>query len=151
MNYLKVSQRLADFTNPTTVASYDDRIAAISVLMQVLTFCLLVCFGAVAIKKVYAKLRLTDFDSLNRRIGVAKGSVARWTKNKNPLSLSREQEMTNHHPSGLVRPTTNPMISAEGLDAQLPPGWSNEKMKAGAGYFYNNETGDTSWTRPPPQ
>ena len=51
MNYLRVSQRLAEFTDPQSVDAYDGRIATIGVLMQVLTFGLLLSFAVVAMKR----------------------------------------------------------------------------------------------------
>ena len=51
MNSLTVSQTLASLLDPSSVDEYDAPIAAIGILMQVLTFGLLVSFGGVAIKK----------------------------------------------------------------------------------------------------
>ena len=51
MNYLALSKAFARFVDPSSVDEYDAPIAAIGILMQVLTFGLLVSFGGVAFKK----------------------------------------------------------------------------------------------------
>merc|ERR1712166_166917 len=68
MNYLVVSKSLADFVDPGRIAGLDARISAIAVLMEVLTFGLILSFGGVAIKKAVAKARQTSLADLRTRI-----------------------------------------------------------------------------------
>ena len=49
MNYLEVSQTLAHYVDPGSVDEYDASIAAIGLLMQLLTFGLFLSFGGVAL------------------------------------------------------------------------------------------------------
>ena len=65
MNYLVVSKSLADFVDPGRIAGLDARISAIAVLMEVLTFGLILSFGGVAIKKAVAKARQTSLTDLH--------------------------------------------------------------------------------------
>ena len=71
MNYLEVSQTLAHFVDlGSSVDEYDAYLAAIGILMQLLTFGLLLSFGAVAIKRGFAKARSVD---LKRAKSVSRG------------------------------------------------------------------------------
>ena len=60
MNYLKVSQTLAHFVDPGSVDEYDASIAAIGLLMELLTFGLFLSFGGVAMKKGFVKAQAAD-------------------------------------------------------------------------------------------
>ena len=71
MNYLKVSQTLAHFVDPGNVDEYDASIAAIGILMQLLTFGLFLSFGGVAIKAAVMKARGTSLSELRGRIASA--------------------------------------------------------------------------------
>ena len=57
MNYLMVAKSLAEFVDPDRIAGLDARISAIAVLMEVLTFGLILSFGGVAVKKAVVKAR----------------------------------------------------------------------------------------------
>ena len=64
MNYLRVSQELAEYRDPGSAAGYDSRIGAIGVVMELLTFALFASFGAVMIKQAVVKARATNFKDL---------------------------------------------------------------------------------------
>ena len=68
MNYLVVSKSLAEFVDPDRIAGFDARISAIAVLMELLTFGLILSFGGVAIKKAVLKARQTRASGLRDRI-----------------------------------------------------------------------------------
>ena len=71
MNYLKVSKTLAHYVDPGSVDEYDASIAAIGLLMQLLTFGLFLSFGGVAIKAAVVKARGTSLSELRARISSA--------------------------------------------------------------------------------
>ena len=64
MNYLVVSKTLAEFVDPNRIAGLDARISTIAVLMEVLTFGLILSFGGVAIKTAVVKARQTSLADL---------------------------------------------------------------------------------------
>ena len=51
MNYLRMAQELAGYKDPDAVGRFDVEIGAIGVVMQILTFGLLLTFGGRGIKK----------------------------------------------------------------------------------------------------
>ena len=71
MNYLKVSQTLAHFVDPDSIDEYDASIAAIGIIMQLLTFGLFLSFGGVAIKAAVVKARATSLSEIRGRISSA--------------------------------------------------------------------------------
>ena len=64
MNYLMVAKSLAEFVDPDRIAGLDARISAIAVLMEVLTFGLILSFGGVAIKTAVVKARQSSLADL---------------------------------------------------------------------------------------
>jgi len=71
MNYLEVSKTLAHYVDPSSVDEYGASIAAIGLLMQLLTFGLFLSFGGVAIKAAVVKARGTSLSELRARISSA--------------------------------------------------------------------------------
>ena len=143
MNYLKVSQRLAEFTDPMNVGRYDSHIAAIGIIMQLLTFGLLVSFGAVAIKKTYVRLssEKLDLDAIRQR--VVSMIFSRGGQPAAGTPAPREQELAPRNTTTL--PTTmNPMHA----ECKLPEVWQAVTTEDGQTYYHNTETGETSWTWP---
>ena len=155
MNYLKVSKRLASYTNPDQEGSYDTQIDVIQVVMQLLTFGLILTFCGFGIKKAVEKVKggggvssgdLTA-DSVLTKIKSSVGEVWRLAgrgKTKTPPE-PREQELAVRHPTGMADalPTVvNPMRET------LPEGWAEAKSEQGDTYYHNTDTGQTSWTRP---
>ena len=57
MNYLEVSWKLANHTDPGHEGNYESHIQTTQLIMQVLTFALLLTFGGVGIKKAFVKAR----------------------------------------------------------------------------------------------
>ena len=64
MNYLAVSKTLSEFVDPDRIAGLDARISTIAVLMEVLTFGLILSFGGVAIKTAVVKARQSSLADL---------------------------------------------------------------------------------------
>ena len=110
MNYLKVSKRLASYTNPDQEGSYDTQIDVIQVVMQLLTFGLLLTFCGFGIKKAVEKIKGGGgvssggglADSILTKIKSSVGDVWRLAGRGKTKTPPREQELAVRHPTGMA-------------------------------------------------
>ena len=102
MNYLEVSQTLAHYVDPGGVDEYDASIAAIGLLMQLLTFGLFLSFGGVAIKAAVMKARGLDLDALRDKFSSPRA-------NKKKPAAAGLQLSVRPHSSRPIASTPNPM------------------------------------------
>ena len=175
MNYLKVSERLAEFTDPKSVGEYRGRIEAIGVLMQVLTFGLLVSFGAVAAKNAYVTARSTNMEDMRQRVRslaersrgdsaappVRGAEAAPKTPGRN-LALEMSSYKSNRGaaatPASTARRGRELSVDVETptlpAPAPTPPktstteDWVEHRTENGKTYFYNAKTTETAWRLP---
>ena len=154
--YLELAREFARHVNPEKSNSYDTQIDVIQVVMQLLTFGLILTFGGVGIKKAVEKVKggggvssggadgsvLTKIKS---NVGEVWRLVSRAFSTTSTPPEPREQELAVRHPTGMADalPTVvNPMRG------DLPKGWAEAKSEQGDTYYHNTDTGQTSWTRP---
>ena len=103
MNYLELSKTLARFLDPTSVDDeYDAPISSISIIMQVLTIGLFLCFGGVAVTKGVEKARRLDLDALRDKFGSLRA-------NKKKPAAAGLQLSVRPHSSPPIATTPNPM------------------------------------------
>ena len=102
MNYLELSKTLARFLDPTSVDEYDAPISAISIIMQVLTIGLFLCFGAVTVTKSAKKARGLDLDALRDKFGSLRA-------NKKKPAAAGLQLSVRPHSSPPIASTPNPI------------------------------------------
>ena len=102
MNYLELSQAFAHYVDPGSVDEYDAPISAISIIMQVLTIGLFLCFGGVAVTKGVAKARGLDLDALRDKFGSLRA-------NKKKPAAAGLQLSVRPHSSPPIATTPNPM------------------------------------------
>ena len=136
LNYLTLAKAFAQYLDPSGVGKYDAPFAAVSVLMEILTFGLILSFGAVAAKNAFAKARELDvvgtIATVRARFGssgghdapqIARGDAADRDAGESRLSV----EMT----------------------PQVNPAWKAHASADGKAYFHNEVTGETRWNAPP--
>ena len=139
LNYLELSKDFAAYTDPARAGEFDSPIEAISVLMQVLTFGLLITFTGAALKKV-ALSGVQKFGSLVGRVSVLRGGAEPGGDEETPNSV----EMV----AAQVNPLFSPSARASGDPALVEAGWSVHASAEGKPYYINESTGATTWTKP---
>ena len=167
LNYLGLSQRYAEYTDPKSVDKFDAQIALINDIMQVLTFALFLSFGAVVLKKAFLKARSTSLDDICQqavrsfarlrgaaaeapRIGDASGARGSGFAAENPMRRS-DPETAIEMRTLARRPDCPLSVEAEFnvlAEPPLPRSWTRRTTSEGTASFFNEETGASSWTRP---
>lgn len=151
MNYLTLAKDHAKYTDPQNADKYDAHIQTIGLLMEVLTLGLFASFGGVAIKKAMLRMKDVKQRLVNRFSSnagdaphIETAAAAGGGRSSSDLSV----EMTEHASPEFQH--QNPMSSRGvlGSSARLPVGWVADTSPEGKQYFYNKETGETSWTFP---
>ena len=146
MNYLKVSQTLAHYVDPGSVDEYDASIAAIGLLMQLLTFGLFLSFGGVATKKGFAKASSFELpDSVSSRLSAMRIQFGSGSASETPrVCIGNGKEASPPGSVEMVAATNvNPMAAAAA--------WKKLAAEDGTAYYHNSITGETSWTAPSQQ
>ena len=154
MNYLELAREFARHVNPEKSNSHDTQIDVIQVVMQLLTFGLILTFCGVGIKKAVEKVKGGGgvssggaADNVLTKIKSSVGGIWRLARGKTKTPPEpREQELAVRHPTRMADalPTVVNPMRGEGL----PEGWAEAKSEQGDTYYHNTGTGQTSWTRP---
>ena len=137
LNYLTLAKALAQYLDPSGVGKYDAPFAAISVLMEILTFGLILSFGAVAAKNAFAKARELDVLGM---IGTARARFGSSDGHDAP-QIARG--------NAADRDAGESRLSVELTTPQASPAWKAHASADGRAYFHNELTGETRWNAPP--
>jgi len=135
MNYLELAQSYARLADPESVDQHVGSITAIGVVMETLTFGLLLSFGGVAFKKAYLSLRSTSMNDVRARVrsfgrsGDGLGALAEVQRiGTTFINQYKKAKARMKSSSASKRAVEMPPLNSRPQDRQLSAGANAQKL-----------------------